>query len=143
MLEGQWSALLQQHDNDGLIWLDAEEHVRQANLKGQEYLALLAQASVGDALTHLGERSFQELIALIPSPPTVEMYHEVVLAGSVYQVFEVVIQSVLTGARFEGWILVIRQVNQGQPEQTLLESQERPTLIAHWPPVSPLTSNLS
>jgi hypothetical protein len=71
-----------------------------------------------------------------------ELCHEVVIAGLPGQAFAVVIQPVLTEAQFKGWILVIRQISQEQPAQALLESQERPALIVHWPPASPLTSNL-
>jgi hypothetical protein len=111
------------------------------SLKGQEYLAQLAGVGVGERLTHLGQRSLQELMAL-PSTPKMELCHEVVIAGLPGQAFAVVIQPVLTEAQFKGWILVIRQISQEQPAQALLESQERPALIVHWPPASPLTSNL-
>lgn len=141
MLECQWSALTQQHNSNGLIWLDAEGYVRRTNLKGQEYLALLTKAGIDDTLTHLGEHPLQELLAL-PSTPKMELCHKVVLAGPPCQAFAVVIQPVLTGAQFKGWMLVIREISQGQPEQALLESQERPVLIVHWPPASPLTSSL-
>jgi hypothetical protein len=142
MLEHQWPRLVEQHDGDGLLWLDAEGYIKQTNLKGQEYLTLLAEASVGDALTHLGEHSLRELVTL-PATPQVEMCHEVVLVGPPCQVFEVVIQPVLTGAQFEGWILYIREVPKERQEQKFLEPQGRPTLVVHWPPVSPATSNLA
>ena len=74
MLERQWLALTQQHSSDGLIWLDAEGYIKQTDLKGQAYLALLAEVSVGDALTHLGEHSLQELL-LLPATPKVEICH--------------------------------------------------------------------
>jgi hypothetical protein len=141
MLERQGLALTQRHDHEGLILLDTEGYVVQTSLKGQEYLALLAGVGVGESLTYLGERSLQELTAL-PSTPKMEICHEVVLAGQPCQAFTVVIQPVLTEAQFKGWTLVIREVNQEQLEQALLESQERPALIVHWPPASPLTSNL-
>jgi hypothetical protein len=59
MLEHQWPMLPEQRDGEGLIWLDVEAYIRQTNLKGQEYLALLAEVSVGDALTHLGGALFK------------------------------------------------------------------------------------
>ena len=142
MLEHQWPRLVEQHDSDGLLWLDIGGHIKQTNLKGQEYLALLAEASVTEALTHLGEHSLQELMA-IPATPGMEMCHEVVLVGPPCQIFEVVIQPMLAGAQFEGWLLYIREVAKEWQEQKFLEPQERPTLVVHWPPVSPATSNLS
>jgi hypothetical protein len=133
MLEKQWSVLAQQHQSDGLIWLDSEGDVIQTNPKGQKYLALLADADDGASPTHLGDRPLQELLAL-PTTPEVQLSHEVNLVGPHCQKFEVVSRPMLAGSRFEGWVLVIRAIPP--------EGQERPVLIVHWPPVLLANSNM-
>jgi hypothetical protein len=130
-----------QGDGDGLIWLDAKGYVVQTNTKGQEYLALLAQVGVGDALTHLGEHPLPDLMAH-PATPGTEICQEVVLEGPPCRIFAISIQSVLAEARFKGWVLAIREVSQEQSEQTSLKVEERPATVIHWPPASPLTSSL-
>jgi hypothetical protein len=110
MSERQGPGLPRPPDHEGFILLDAEGYVVATSLKGREYLALLAGVGVGERLTHLGQRSLQELMAL-PSTSEMELCHEVVLTEPPSQAFAVIIQPVLTEAQFKGWILVIRRSN--------------------------------
>ncbi|MFP4394521.1 MAG: PAS domain S-box protein, partial [Anaerolineales bacterium] len=59
---------------EGVFSLDEEHRVVLSNPVAGEHLALLANARVGDTLTHLGDRTLPELLT---SPPQQGMWHEV------------------------------------------------------------------
>ena len=94
---------------EGVLLLNAEGRIVLTNPAGREYLALLTDAGVGDVLTHLGERSFKELLG---PPPEGEICHEVVLEDSPHQAFEVIAQPLGTGSQVGNWVLVIRDITE-------------------------------
>ena len=62
---------------DGVVLLDANHRVITANPVAREYLAVLAQAQVGDILTHLADRSIEELLEPLPAG----IHHKLTLEG--------------------------------------------------------------
>jgi hypothetical protein len=129
-----------QADCIGLILLDAQHCVLQTALKGQEYLALLADARLGEPMTHLGKWPLLELIRASTSPGG-KMHPELRLRGLTGQVFEVVVQPVVVLGQIDGWVLMVCEVAQGEEIPSLCAPPAQ-SMVFHWPPASPLTSNL-
>jgi PAS domain S-box-containing protein len=108
---------------EGLILLNADGRVALANPAAQVALAFLADAKVGDTLTHLGDRPLAELLT---SPPTKGLWHEVKAEG---RVFEVIPPPMARGPRPENWVLVIRDVTQEREIERITLQQERLTAV--------------
>jgi len=103
---------------EGVLLLDADLRVLLANPAAKGDLAVLADASVGDTLTHLGDRPLAELLT---SPPK-GLWHEVATDG---RSFEVIARPMESGPEPEGWVFVIRDVTQEREIQQRLQHQER------------------
>ena len=103
---------------EGVLLLDADGQVALANPLGRKDLAALANASVGDTLTHLGDRPLAELLT---SPPK-GLWHEVATDG---RSFEVIARPLETGPTPGGWVLVMRDVTQEREIQRRAQQQER------------------
>jgi len=103
---------------EGVLLLDADLRVLLANPAAKGDLAVLADASVGDTLTHLGDRPLAELLT---SPPK-GLWHEVATDG---RSFEVIARPMENGPEPGGWVLVIRDVTQEREIQQRLQQQER------------------
>jgi len=104
---------------EGVLLLDAEGQVLQANPVAEKDLAILADAKVGDTLTRLGDRSLADLLT---SPPTRGLWHEV-KAGK--RVFEVIARPVENGPEPERWVLVVNDVTREREIRVQLQQQER------------------
>jgi len=103
---------------EGVLLLDADLRVLLANPVAKGNLAVLADASVGDTLTHLGDRPLAELLT---SPPK-GLWHEVAADG---RSFEVIARPMENSPEPEGWVLVIRDVTQEREIQQRVQQQER------------------
>ncbi len=103
----------------GVLLLDAEGRIVQANPAAEKDLTSLADTRVGDVLTHLGDRSLNELLT---SPPTKGLWHEIKVNG---RIFEVIARPVENGPRSEHWVLVINDATQEREIQAQLQQQER------------------
>ncbi len=131
----------------GVLLLDAKGQVLQANPIAEKALAVLAGASVGDTITHLGNRPLEELLT---SPPTKGLWHEVKVtdttrtttAGAAAnatdkehdmeiattaseRIFEIIARSMANGHEPEDWVLVINDVTQEREIQQHIQQQER------------------
>jgi signal transduction histidine kinase/ActR/RegA family two-component response regulator len=104
---------------EGVFLLDAEQIVVMANPLAEEILAVLADSTVGDRLTRLGDRPLAELLA---APPTDGLRHEVAASG---RVFEVVARPMASGHESQNWVLVINDVTLERQVQEQLQQQER------------------
>jgi len=108
---------------EGVFSLDEEHHVVLINPVAERYLALLADAGMGDTLTHLGDRALPELLT---SPPRQGMWHEVKYEDDGDQrIFEVLSRPMSTGAPEEKWVVVIRDVTQERERRMRIQQQER------------------
>jgi PAS domain S-box-containing protein len=103
----------------GVLLLDAEGWVLQANPVAEKDLAALAGARVGDILTCLGDRPLAELLT---SPPTKGLWHEV---RADKHTFEVIARPVEKEAESEYWVLVTNDVTQEREIQAQLQQQAR------------------
>jgi signal transduction histidine kinase len=103
---------------EGVLLLDAENIVIQANPVAKKDLKVLANAQIGDKLTHLGGRSIKTLQT---SPPK-GFWHKVQAKG---RSFEIIAKPVEARADTSGWVLVIRDVTREQEITQRMRQQER------------------
>jgi PAS domain S-box-containing protein len=103
---------------EGVILLDADEHIVLTNPLGEKNLVTVADARIGDTLTHLGNRPLAELLT---SPPQ-GLWHEVTADG---RSFQVIARSIESGPTPGGWVLVIRDVTQQRQVEQHIQQQER------------------
>ncbi|MBN1876040.1 MAG: response regulator [Anaerolineae bacterium] len=103
----------------GVLLLDAEWRVIQANPVAEKDLAILAGAKVGNVLSRLSDRPLAELLT---SPPTKGLLHEVKANG---RTFEVGARPVEIDPEPEHWVLVINDVTRAREIQTQLQRHER------------------
>ena len=106
---------------EGMLLLDADLRVALANPLAREYLAILADANVGDTLTQLGGRPLAELLT---SPPQ-GLWHEVEIDGPPHGVFEMIARPMEAGPENEGWVLVIRDVTREREIQQRIQQRDR------------------
>jgi len=104
---------------EGVLLLDTDGRVMLANPVAKRDLAVLAEAKVGDTLTHLGDRSLAELLT---SPLTKGLWHEVTMDD---RVFEVIARPMENGPEPEIWVLVISDVTREREIQRYSQQQER------------------
>ncbi|HOU15074.1 MAG TPA: PAS domain S-box protein [Anaerolineae bacterium] len=104
---------------EGVLLLDGERRIVQANPVAEKDLATLAGVKVGDVLTHLGNRSLAELLT---SPSTRGLWHEV---RADQRIFEVIARPMDNALEPEHWVLVINDVTQAREVREQLQQQER------------------
>jgi PAS domain S-box-containing protein len=107
----------------GVMLLDAEGRVLQANPTAESAMAVLAEAQVGDVLTHLGGRPLAELLT---SPPTKGLWHEIEGEG---RTFEAIARPVKRDPELEHWVLVVNDVTQEREVRRQLQQQERLAVV--------------
>ncbi|MCD4739047.1 MAG: PAS domain S-box protein, partial [Anaerolineae bacterium] len=116
---------------EGVLVLDRAQRVILANPVAEGYLAVLANAQVGDTLTRLGNHPLAELLI---SPPDKELRHEVQADGRTFEVIARPMEPVVNLSNHlpnenvpepENWVLVIRDVTQEREIQQLIQHQER------------------
>jgi signal transduction histidine kinase len=118
---------------EGVLLLDGEGRVVQANPLGQKDIAALAGAEVGDRLDHLGDVPLTDLLT---SPPK-GLWHSVESSGRSFQMLArpIKLSSVDLApadlapddmeAPSAGWVLVIRDVTQQREIEQRVRQQER------------------
>jgi len=106
---------------EGVLLLDAGGQVILANPVAEGDLSVLADAGVGDTITHLGDRPLAELLA----HPTKGLWHEVTVDGPPHRVFEVIARPMAAEPGASGWVLVLRDVTQEREAQQRIQQQER------------------
>ncbi len=103
----------------GLLLIDSDHKVILANPIGEETLEVLANAQVGDKLTHLGSRMLQDLIS---TPLTEGLRHEVTAKG---RVFEVTTRAMSDEQKTGNFLVVVEDVTLERQAQRELHQQER------------------
>lgn len=104
---------------EGILLLDAEGRILQANPAAERHLRALTDAGIGDVLTHLGG---QPLTALLSTPVVEELHHEV---RSQDRIFEISARPVVVDSGLHGWVLVIREVSAERQTQQRFQQAER------------------
>ncbi len=107
----------------GVLLLNAEGRVLQANPMAAQYLSLLGGVAVGDMLMHLGHLSLRELLI---APSTSGLWREVKAASAT---FEVVARPVESDTEPEHWVLVLKDVTREREIQAQLQQQERLAVV--------------
>ncbi len=103
---------------EGVLLLDRDNIVIQANPVAKEDLRVLADTAVGHKLTQLGGRP---ITTLQTSPPK-GFWHKVQAKG---RSFEIIAKPVEAGVDTLGWVLVIRDVTREQEITQRMHQQER------------------
>jgi signal transduction histidine kinase len=106
---------------EGVLLLNARRQVMIANRLGQDYLAMLAGAAVGDIVDEFGGRPLEALLQAAPggrpwfglTVPQAEQY------------FEIAVQTIDHGARDSGWVMLLRDVTEERKRQEYLQTQDR------------------
>jgi len=103
---------------ESMLLLDTDYRVILANPLGKKELITLANAEIGDTLTHLANRPLEELLT---SPPR-GLWHEL-KADS--RIFAIVARPIENGPTPRGWVLVIREVTKQRELEHHVQQQER------------------
>ncbi|HRW47425.1 MAG: PAS domain S-box protein [Caldilinea sp.] len=103
---------------EGVLLLDVDRHVVQANPQGDILLHQIVQRAADGAIDRLGDQPLDELLT---SPPAGE-WHLVRHDGRSY---EVAARPVESGPVPAGWVLVLRDVSDRLAAQMQLQRQER------------------
>ncbi len=103
---------------EGVLLLDQTGNVILANPAGKNDLKTLANAQLGDTLTHLGDVSIRQIF----NAPSQDPWQQI---GIENQSYEVIARPLDTGVQSEGWVLVIRDVTQERETQRRVYLQER------------------
>ncbi len=103
----------------GVILLDAQGQILQANPVAKEDLPILTEHEENRVLTHLGGRPLAELLT---SPPTKGLWHELHADD---QTFEVIARPVEPNAEPGHWVLAINDVTQERQIRARLQQQDR------------------
>ena len=104
---------------EGVLLLNSEGRILQANPVAEDLLKVLAGVCVGEILTHLGDRRLPELLT---SPPTKGLWHEVHVEDHTY---EIIARPMENGVASEYWVIVIDDVTREREIQAQLQGQER------------------
>ncbi len=111
------------HLPNGVVLLDAEQHIMLANPAAQQCLAALTPAAIGDKLTHLGDQSI-ETILTSSSLARGENYPVEIMGGS-NQAFAIMAEPLAVGPEAGGWLLVIWNNTETRATQERIKEQER------------------
>ena len=106
---------------EGVLLLDAQGMVLQANPMAQDYLPPLAGVDFGQQVHRLGGRPLSELLT---SPPK-GLWHELMIDGDPPQFFEMIARPIETGPTPGGWVVVMRDVTRERQIQQRAQRQER------------------
>ncbi|MBX2997771.1 MAG: PAS domain S-box protein [Caldilineaceae bacterium] len=104
---------------EGILLLDAEGRVLQANPMATRQIAQLGGVNVGHLLTHLGD---QPLAALLAQPSDDRAWREVHTGNRIY---EVTSRPVESGPIPAGWVLLIYDATHERTVAEQLQRQER------------------
>jgi PAS domain S-box-containing protein len=103
---------------EGMVLLGGDQKVVSANRLGREYLGLLSDADVGDTLVQFGGTEFSSLL----NPPQDQAWQEVSQGG---EIFEIVVEPMVSGDQPFGWVMVIREVTQERESRRIIQRQEK------------------
>lgn len=111
---------------EGVALLDSNFRIVLANAKAQDYLADLAEVSVGGMINRLGVHPIEHLLNITNS----ETWHEIEMMGASSRVFEAIFSPTSNAPQpvdkeSSEWVLVIREVTAERQIQKRIQLQDR------------------
>ncbi len=106
---------------EGVLLLDGDGRIRQANPAARELLPALTEAREGEILRRLGPYSLKHLLTV----PKEGRWHEVRLEGPKPRFFEVTAEPLWGMGEGAGWVLVLREVTREREARQQEEARER------------------
>jgi two-component system cell cycle sensor histidine kinase/response regulator CckA len=106
---------------EGVLLIDQEQRVLFANPTGMRDLTVLAQAAVGDRITHLGDLPVARLLATAVGGP----WHELHAEGLTFDAIARPLATATHDAPGDHWVIVIDNVTQERALRAQLQQQER------------------
>lgn len=106
---------------EGMLVLDSQQRLMQANPVARRYLPVLAQMNNGDVLTSLDGNPLTDFLGSVGDS---QPWHEVSW-GQPSRMYEVAAQPLSAGQQAGGWVLVMRDVTEDRERQRYQEAQER------------------
>ncbi len=106
---------------DGIVLLDEERRVVEANEAARAYLAQLTDVQVGQKLTQLGN----EPLAKVLEPRVIDPGWHELTAVEPQGVYEISVQPMGQPDEPDGWLLLIRNVTAVRKQEGYLRAQER------------------
>ncbi|WP_420645222.1 response regulator [Candidatus Leptofilum sp.] len=107
---------------DGILLLNHSYCVQHANPTGSRYLKTLANAKVGDVITHLANQPIAESLNNITESN--QLWHELEFVAE-KRFFDLGVSSLTSEPSQNGWVLVLREVTEERERQKYLNAQER------------------
>jgi two-component system, cell cycle sensor histidine kinase and response regulator CckA len=110
----------------GILLLDAEQRIVQANPVAKEALSSFGGLQIGEVFTRLGSRPLSELLV----PPTHGLWHEAKVGSRIFEVIAAPVASAVCpveagGSGPEYWVLVINDATEARETRAQLQQQER------------------
>lgn len=102
----------------GLILTSSAGRVLMANPLGARDLRILANAQIGDTVTHLGNQPLDTLLAIPPTGPWSEAHAD-------NRIFEIIARPVPSDGAPEQWVVVVDDVTRTRQLQAQAQLQER------------------
>jgi two-component system cell cycle sensor histidine kinase/response regulator CckA len=110
---------------EGVVLLSSDMRALLVNPPASEYLLDLANARLGDTLSHLGGRPLPELL----DKPREGLWHEVELYEPAHRSFEVVVRPIEAGPAAGRWVMVMRDVTEEREAQRRVQRQEQLAVV--------------
>lgn len=112
------------HLPEGVLLLDAEQHVTLVNPVAEEFLRTLSGIGIGERLTRLGDQSLAEVLRVLASVESAP-FCELRSPGLPQRIFEVRGAPIVEGGLGSAWVLVALEVTQERQIQRRMQQQER------------------
>ena len=108
---------------DGMLLLDSQRRIVLANPAGREYLKLLCQEQIGDAIEQIGEVP----IGAFLDTKTSATWRELIVEHPEWRIFQANARPVeiMPGQTNAGWVFSITEVTQERRRQEQVQAQER------------------
>ena len=113
--------------SDGVVLIDSDRRIVLTNPAGEEYLKLLANVGLGDAVLDLAGQPIESILEL---PSDGQAYHELISEKPNRQVFEISARSIKSESRADGAVILIRDVTAERIKRQRIGRQERLSAVA-------------
>lgn len=109
----------------GMVLLDHQMRIVQANPMGRDYLSLLSTTLLDEPLTHLDKRPIHDYLA----SPSVGYWHEITITTPTTRIFELTARPVETDVTHQGWVLLLQEVTEERISAQQNQQQEKLAVV--------------